>query len=87
MNAQEVLQQIREWFINNKTWLFSGVGVAIISAIVGIVVNRKKHTKQQPKIENSITINDNKEAPISFNGANFGVITNKEQDDKHKKAD
>ncbi len=27
-----------EWIINNKEWIFGGIGVAVISAIISLVV-------------------------------------------------
>jgi len=36
-----------EWFLKNKEWLFSGAGVALISALLVFFFGRKK----QPSIE------------------------------------
>lgn len=35
------------WVIDNKTWLFSGAGVAIIVAIVGWMLKKPSHVQQQ----------------------------------------
>ncbi|MDR0332637.1 MAG: hypothetical protein LBI15_04160 [Dysgonamonadaceae bacterium] len=30
-----------EWIINNKEWIFSGIGVAVISLIIALLARRK----------------------------------------------
>jgi len=38
-----------EWIINNKEWLFSGIGVFTVSTIIGFMFNKKNSTKQTQK--------------------------------------
>ena len=41
-----------DWIIRNKEWLFSGVGVAVIMAIIGIVrliLSRRRRSANQPQ--------------------------------------
>jgi hypothetical protein len=38
---------ILKWAIENKAWLFSGAGVAIIVAIVGWMLRKPSHAQQQ----------------------------------------
>ncbi len=35
------MEQIIEWLKANKEWVFSGVGIAIISAILGIIFRKR----------------------------------------------
>jgi hypothetical protein len=37
-----------EWFLNNKEWIFSGIGVFLLGLIINIVF-RKKSIKQIQK--------------------------------------
>ncbi|MDR0332388.1 MAG: hypothetical protein LBI15_02900 [Dysgonamonadaceae bacterium] len=50
-----------EWFVENKKWLFSGIGVLILSGIIGLVkyVFSKKKTSKSKR-----TINFNGEKGI-----------------------
>ncbi|HBE76476.1 MAG TPA: hypothetical protein DDW65_01650 [Firmicutes bacterium] len=34
------------WVLNNKEWIFSGIGVFIISLIIGLIVKQKNNIKQ-----------------------------------------
>jgi hypothetical protein len=87
MNNQSILQQIWEWVLTNKTWVFSGVGVAVVGSVFSFIFVRKKVAQKQSNNKTRIVIRDNNESPISFNGANFGIITNEVQDGRHKKED
>lgn len=35
-----------EWIVENKDWIFSGIGVFIVSLIVGLFAKRYKSSKQ-----------------------------------------
>ena len=35
-----------EWILDNKEWIFSGIGVFILSLIIGVVARRKSIQKQ-----------------------------------------
>lgn len=35
-----------QWFVGNKEWLFSGIGVFILSLIVSFVISRKRRAQQ-----------------------------------------
>lgn len=38
-----------DWIVQNKEWVFSGFGVAIITAIIGIIIGKKKSIRQKQK--------------------------------------
>ena len=38
-----------QWIIDNKEWLFSGIGVLVISTIVGILLSKKGTLNQTQK--------------------------------------
>jgi LPXTG-motif cell wall-anchored protein len=40
-----------QYIIDNKEWIFSGIGVAILSVIIGFIL-RKRKKKIVPKLEN-----------------------------------
>lgn len=55
-----------DWIIQNKEWLFSGLGIAVISLIGGLIYNRKNAVKFIPNEVNNnnsnvvnINVNDN----------------------------
>lgn len=35
-----------EWIIENKDWIFSGIGVLLISLVAGLFAKRHKSSKQ-----------------------------------------
>lgn len=35
-----------QWFLDNKEWLFSGIGVFVLSLIVAFVVARQRSARQ-----------------------------------------
>jgi len=45
-----------DWLSNNYTWIFSGIGVFIISIIIGVFIKRNKYTQSQKSGRNSINI-------------------------------
>ena len=45
-----------DWILNNKEWIFSGIGVAVIVAIVGLVFGKQKNKQIQKSGNNSINI-------------------------------
>ena len=51
------MTEIFKWIANNKEWVFSGIGVLIISLIIGIII-KKNHTiiMKQKSGNNSINI-------------------------------
>lgn len=38
-----------QWILDNKEWLFSGIGVLIISAIIGLIFRNKNNINQTQK--------------------------------------
>lgn len=38
-----------QWMIDNKEWLFSGVGVFAITVIISIITSKKRTIKQTQK--------------------------------------
>ena len=38
-----------QWIMDNKEWLFSGLGIFIISTIIGFIFIKKNTTKQIQK--------------------------------------
>lgn len=36
-----------QWFIDNKEWVFSGVGVAVATFLLTLILNRKKSSKDK----------------------------------------
>jgi len=45
---------IMDWLVNNKEWLFSGVGIAIIPLILYLLGNKKdykKNRQSKPKLK------------------------------------
>jgi hypothetical protein len=48
-----------EWIINNKEWIFSGAGVAIISLIIGLLLKNKSTKMKQKSGKDSINIQIN----------------------------
>ena len=51
------MRELVDWILNNKHWIFSGIGVLIISLIIGIII-KKNHTiiMKQKSGNNSINI-------------------------------
>ena len=51
-----------EWIISNKEWIFSGLGIAIISAFFAILKTNLTKEKQQSNIKIvDISLNEDKE--------------------------
>lgn len=48
-----------EWIINNKEWIFSGIGVTFISLIIGLLWKNKSTTMKQKSGKNSTNIQIN----------------------------
>lgn len=44
-----------QWILNNKEWLFSGIGVLVLSAIMGLIFRKKSASKQIQKSGNNST--------------------------------
>ncbi|OGI00408.1 MAG: hypothetical protein A2Y25_02335 [Candidatus Melainabacteria bacterium GWF2_37_15] len=42
-----------EWFLANKTWVFSGIGTGIILFIVGLLFNNNSKTLTNKQIQKS----------------------------------
>ena len=38
-----------QWILDNKEWLFSGVGIFLMSTIIGFIFIKKNTTKQVQK--------------------------------------
>lgn len=49
--------QMIEWIIGNKTWLFSGLAVAIPIAIIGWLVSRSRNKTVQKQSSGSRSVN------------------------------
>ena len=46
-----------EWIIENKTWLFSGLAVAIPLAIIGWIISRQRNKTVQKQKSGSRSVN------------------------------
>jgi len=46
-----------EWIIENKTWLFSGLAIAIPIAIIGWIISRSKNKIVQKQKSGSRSVN------------------------------
>lgn len=68
------------WIIKNKQWLFSGIGVAVIFFVLGILTPSHKDKEQQSKLVNNIlnadvkTLVNNMYLPVYVTNAEFKVI-------------
>ena len=45
-----------EWIIENKTWLFSGIAIAIPIAIIGWIISKNTNKQVQKGGDNSTNI-------------------------------
>jgi len=57
--VSRMLDDILQWLINNKEWIFSGIGVFIIGLVISIITKRKSKTKSHLNIvegSNNITL-------------------------------
>ncbi|MGE1060812.1 hypothetical protein [Bacillus sp. GMa5/1] len=62
-----------DWFVKNAEWIFSGIGVLAISAIVGMFLNKRKNAHQLQKISagnKSTNIQGSKNVNITFGEKN-----------------
>ncbi|PWX59631.1 hypothetical protein CYK85_13865 [Clostridium perfringens] len=60
-----------EWIIENKEWLFSGIGVTILVAIAGLFVRNKRDGKNVQTIksgDNSTNIQSGEKVNINIGG-------------------
>ena len=63
------MDRLIEWVLNNKEWLFSGVGLVVI-AWIGRVVYKRRHTTSIQNIQsgsNSKNIQAGRDVNISSN--------------------
>ena len=62
-----------EWIISNKEWIFSGLGIAIISAFFAILKTNLTKEKQQSNIKIvDISLNEDKEFIVDIKLRNIG---------------
>lgn len=54
MESREVVNIMLEWISNNKEWVFSGVGLFIISTLVALF-KKQKNDKQIQKVRDNST--------------------------------
>jgi len=71
-----------KWILENKEWLFSGIGVAIILGLVNYFWKRKPK-KGSTETDNSINQTIGKE--ITTKSGNIEFTGNKQQTDINKK--
>jgi len=60
-----------EWIIENKEWLFSGIGVTILVAIAGLFIRNKRDGKNVQTIksgDNSTNIQSGEKVNINIGG-------------------
>lgn len=60
-----------EWIIENKEWLFSGIGVTILVAIAGLFIRNKRDGKNVQTIksgDNSTNIQGGEKVNINIGG-------------------
>lgn len=62
-----------KWLIENKEWIFSGVGIAIIGLVVNLIKNKKSKKSIEQKAGNS---------SIQVNNSNGNVVINNTFDKK-----
>lgn len=56
-----------QWIIDNKEWIFSGIGVFIISLIIGLFMKRDSSSKQnQESGDNSTNYQSGKDININI---------------------
>jgi hypothetical protein len=73
---------VLKWAIQNKTWLFSGAGVAVITAIVSIVwwmITKSSHAQQQSGGIGSRNIQAGRDVNIAEMRPNFFLLVPKLQ--------
>jgi len=57
---------MREWITNNKEWVFSGVGVAVLAGVFGLFRNRKSPPQQtQISGKNSTNIQAGRDVSVA----------------------
>mgnify|MGYP003411044297 CR=1 FL=1 len=54
------------WIINNKEWFFSGIGVAIVTGIVSLIV--KSYNKKMIQRSGKNSLNLQSKSSITING-------------------
>ena len=45
-----------EWIMNNKEWIFSGVGVVFISFVIGLLFKNKSKSTEEKSINRQTTM-------------------------------
>jgi hypothetical protein len=70
-----------DWIVNNKTWLFSGIGVFIISYFIGWLLKSKKKSKNS--IQTIISGSDNIQidGDVSISVSNNNISDNFKEDE------
>lgn len=75
------MQELLQTLYNNKEWIFSGVGIAIFSTIIGIIFKKKKEKINETTIEigeknsiNDIIIN---QTPVDKNNSLYNDLLHK----------
>lgn len=61
------------WIIENADWMFSGIGVAILGALVGLFVKKKLNDKNSQTINagnNSTNIQGGENVSVNIGGKN-----------------
>ena len=67
-----------EWLIENKEWIFSGIGVAILSIVVSLILRIIKSTKESSKGNYNITqVHGSSNVNINVNSSEIGSLINK----------
>jgi hypothetical protein len=56
-----------DWILENKEWLFSGVGIVMISSVLGIIFKSKKSPNQNIEAGNgSNNVQGGKNVTVTF---------------------
>jgi len=71
-----------EWIVNNKEWVFSGIGVFILSIIFSLILSKKKNSKENSTNIDNRSNNTNKIA--NTNNVLISIPNEQKKDTKIK---
>ena len=67
-NLKNVKANNMEWIINNTEWIFSGIGVTVVSLIVGLLWKKHKSSKSTTMKQKSGNNSTNIQIGGNYNG-------------------
>ena len=68
-NSHRGVVSLPDWIIQNKEWMFSGIGVAIITLISGLLIKKNASKINQQKIKSgdgSINVQGGEKVEVSI---------------------